>query len=156
MKNEQEGRTESQGDGWIQPGDIPTVEHAYDTERSVSSEEHLWSGGSREVDRGLGREFQNQTRYQAQPKMKEQSRFQKGMPLASLIMGALSVVSCSTGFVSFIFSILGILFSILSKEGKGPMDPRAKTGLILSCVGIGLKIIMILFVLFAMTVLMMA
>lgn len=65
-----------------------------------------------------------------------------GMALASLVMGIMSLVCCCCSWLGTPCGALGIIFALLSK-GDEPMSSQAKTGLILSIVGIALGVILI-------------
>lgn len=66
-----------------------------------------------------------------------------GMGVASLVMGIISLVCCS----SFIFSVLGIVFGIISLSRKKTNNGIAVAGVVLSAVSIiiGIVIICVLF-----------
>ena len=61
---------------------------------------------------------------------------------ASLVLGIISIVSilCCCPFV---FSAIGIVLALLSKGGEKVFRPRAKTGLILSIVGLVVSFVLI-------------
>ena len=63
---------------------------------------------------------------------------------AALVLGIISLVStfCCCPFV---FSALGIVLALLSKGAEKMLRPRAKTGLILSIVGMCVSVILIVF-----------
>ena len=68
------------------------------------------------------------------------------MSTAALVMGILSIpATCFCTVPGILFGVLGIIFSLLSRRG-GRMDSQAKTGLILSIIGIILTFIMILLI----------
>ncbi len=66
------------------------------------------------------------------------------MAVASLTMGILSLVSIITG-MSFVFGALGFLFALLARKEE-PMCGQAKTGLVLSIVGLIAGIALIIYV----------
>lgn len=63
---------------------------------------------------------------------------------ASFVLGIISLVSvlCCCPFV---FSGIGIVLALLSKGAEKTLRPRAKTGLILSIVGMGVSLILTIF-----------
>ncbi len=63
---------------------------------------------------------------------------------ASLVMGILSLVSILC-CCPFIFSAIGIVLALLSKGAESVLRPRAKTGLILSVVGMVVSVVLIAF-----------
>lgn len=65
-----------------------------------------------------------------------------GMALASLVMGIMSLVCCCCSWLGTPCGALGIIFALLSRSDE-PMSSQAKTGLILSIIGIALGVIMI-------------
>ncbi len=93
-----------------------------------------------------GGNYQNQTQYQAhyQTEYQSQGNNQSGMSVASLVMGILSLVACCCGWVGIVLGVLGIVFALMSRNDRQPMNGQAKAGLIMSCVGIGLNIICII------------
>lgn len=60
-------------------------------------------------------------------------------------MGILSLVMCCCSWIGLVLGILGIIFAIMSR-GDGEMCGQAKTGLILSIVGVAVNVILILIV----------
>lgn len=64
------------------------------------------------------------------------------MATASFVTGIISIFS-TLCCCPFVFSAIGITLALLSKGAKKVLSARAKTGLILSCVGIGVSVIMI-------------
>lgn len=73
-------------------------------------------------------------------------QFQQNRPLASasLFTGIVSLLSCCICLVSIPLACLSILFAILSRRREVPMLNSAKAGIILSCMGIALSLILIL------------
>ena len=63
---------------------------------------------------------------------------------ASFVLGIISLVSvlCCCPFV---FSAIGIILALLSKGAERELRPRAKTGLILSIVGMVVSVVIIAF-----------
>lgn len=59
---------------------------------------------------------------------------------AAFVLGIISLVS-TLCCCPFVFSAIGITLALLSKGAEQVFRPRAKTGLILSIVGIGVSII---------------
>ncbi len=55
---------------------------------------------------------------------------------ASMVMGILSLPLLCTGVLSIPAGALGILFSLLSKKGKNPLNPMAVLGMVFSIIGI--------------------
>ena len=65
-----------------------------------------------------------------------------GFASAALVMGVLSLVLCCCCYISIPLGGLGILFAILSKTSSQPMHGRAKSGLILSVIGLALTVLL--------------
>ena len=61
---------------------------------------------------------------------------------ASLVLGIISLVS-TLCCCPFIFSAIGIVLALLSKGAEQALRPRAKTGLILSIVGLAVSVVLI-------------
>ncbi len=63
---------------------------------------------------------------------------------ASFVMGIISLFSvlCCCPFV---FSAIGIVLALLSKGAEKVLRPKAKTGLILSIVGLGVSVVLMAF-----------
>ena len=61
---------------------------------------------------------------------------------AALVLGIISLVS-TLCCCPFIFSAIGIVLALLSKGAEKVLRPRAKTGLILSIVGLGVSVVLI-------------
>lgn len=61
---------------------------------------------------------------------------------AAFVLGIISLVS-TLCCCPFVFSAIGITLALLSKGAEKVLRPRAKTGLILSIVGIGVSIVII-------------
>ena len=66
----------------------------------------------------------------------------RGMAIAGLVMGILSIFSAFLPFVGLVFPILGIVFSILGRKSLS-LRAVATIGLILSVVGVVFSFIMI-------------
>ena len=64
----------------------------------------------------------------------------RGMSIAALVMGILSLICCCCGYLGIACGALGIIFALLSRQ-DGPMDSKAKTGLVLSGIGLALGLI---------------
>ena len=153
-------------DGWIQPGDITLAPAPSD----IQNAEPAWNSGSSQQlggQRGCnqnnqpggyansqpggyannqqGCNYQNQTQYHTQ--YQSHGEQQNGMAVISLVMGILSLVTCCCGWINLPLGILGIIFALISRNGKQSMDSQATAGLIMSCVSIGLYIISVIFIL---------
>ena len=63
---------------------------------------------------------------------------------AALVLGIISLVS-TLCCCPFIFSALGIVLALLSKGAEKMLRPRAKTGLILSIVGMCVSVVLVVF-----------
>lgn len=90
---------------------------------------------------GSGGAYQYQTQPQPAPE-------KNGMALASLVMGILSLICCCCGYAGIGFGALGIIFALLSRKEE-PMCGQAKTGLILSIIGLSITVLVIIVVIFA-------
>lgn len=60
---------------------------------------------------------------------------QNALATASLVMGILALLTCCCCYGGMIFGGLGIIFALLSR-GDGPLSGQAKTGMILSVIGL--------------------
>ncbi len=74
----------------------------------------------------------------------EQTRIGKpnAMAMASLILGALSVLSVLTVYYSVFFGSMGILFAVLSRGDSLKMPDKAVNGFIISAVSMSLSILL--------------
>ncbi len=70
------------------------------------------------------------------------------MAIASLVMGILSLLCCCCGYAGIGFGALGIIFALLSKKEE-PMCSQAKTGLILSIIGLVMTVVVVIFFIIA-------
>ena len=75
------------------------------------------------------------------PQNPYQSKHWEGMALASMILGMISLITCSCIYSSIICGALGIIFAVLSKGGETFMNSRARIGLALSAIGLALTIL---------------
>ncbi len=71
-----------------------------------------------------------------------------GFAIASLICGICSVCMCCAGPLAVIPGALSILFAILPYRKGEKKDSFSTTGIVLSCVGIALGILMTVYTLF--------
>ncbi len=78
---------------------------------------------------------------QQYPQYVEKNEDGKGMSIASLVLGILSV-SCCCG--SWIIAILGLVFGIISKKKQPDNNGMAVAGIVLSAIGIALSIFTII------------
>ncbi|MCH5296177.1 MAG: DUF4190 domain-containing protein [Ruminococcus sp.] len=83
-----------------------------------------------------GDQYNQNQPYQYQ-QYQEQPESGKNFAIASLVMGILSLVCCG----SFVFSILGIIFGVISKQRQKENNGMATAGLVLSIIAIALSII---------------
>ena len=63
---------------------------------------------------------------------------------AAFVLGIISLVS-TLCCCPFVFSALGIVLALLSKGAEKMLRPRAKTGLILSIVGMCVSVVLVVF-----------
>lgn len=66
-----------------------------------------------------------------------------GFSVASMICGIISIVLCCTGILSLPLGALGILFAVLSHRRGRSMPTMSLTGIILSCLGILMGLLML-------------
>ena len=59
-----------------------------------------------------------------------------GFANAALVCGVMSVMSCTIIYVTCFFGCMSILFALLSRQDSLKMPSKAKTGLIISIIGI--------------------
>ncbi|MBO4890286.1 MAG: DUF4190 domain-containing protein [Lachnospiraceae bacterium] len=78
------------------------------------------------------------------PQYNERERAADRLATASLILGIISLFS-TLCCCPFVFSAIGIVLALLSKGAEKVLRPRAKTGLILSAVGMGVSVILMVF-----------
>lgn len=83
------------------------------------------------------------TEYQS-ASSQEKKQPPNAMATASLVMGILALVTFCCCYGGMIFGGLGILFALLSR-GAGPLEGQAKTGMILSIIGLVLGIMTLAF-----------
>lgn len=74
-------------------------------------------------------------------------RHSQRMETLSLIMGVIALVTMCTVYPTLICGSLGIVFALLSRGGEFSMQSRAKVGLALSVVALGIIIAMIVYTL---------
>lgn len=74
-------------------------------------------------------------------------RHSQRMETLSLIMGVIALVTMCTVYPTLICGSLGIVFALLSRGGEFSMQSRAKVGLALSAVALGIIIAMIVYTL---------
>lgn len=67
------------------------------------------------------------------------------METASLFLGIIAISTICCVYSTLICGALGIVFALLSRGGEATLSPRAKTGLILSSIGLGLVILMLIY-----------
>lgn len=80
--------------------------------------------------------------YQQTPR--NQRRSQR-METASMALGTISAVSICMVYPSLICGALAIMFALLSRGGEMTFSPRAKTGLIIGSVSLGVIALMFLY-----------
>lgn len=66
-----------------------------------------------------------------------------GMASAALVLGIISIVTACCFYISIPLGALSILFAILSKEPSRPYLSQAKSGLILSIIGIAATLLLL-------------
>lgn len=64
---------------------------------------------------------------------------------ASIVLGAISVITFSSIYPAIIAGSLSILFAILSRKGRKPLHPLAKTGVIISIISLSLAVLLAVF-----------
>ena len=69
-----------------------------------------------------------------------------GWSVASLVMGLVSLFTCSFGWASIVFGVLAIIFAITSRVILGYFDGKCIGGLILGIFGTGFGVAMIIFI----------
>lgn len=74
-------------------------------------------------------------------------RHSQRMETLSLIMGVIALVTMCTVYPTLICGSLGIVFALLSRGGEFSMQSRAKVGLALSVVALGIIIAMVVYTL---------
>lgn len=67
------------------------------------------------------------------------------MENASFFLGILAVTTPCLVYTTLICGSLGILFALLSRGGEKTMTPKARTGLILGLVGLGILVCMVVY-----------
>ena len=78
------------------------------------------------------------------PQYNDREKAADRLATASLVLGIISLVS-TLCCCPFVFSAIGIVLALLSKGAEKAFRPRARTGLILSVVGMAVSIILIAF-----------
>ncbi|EKQ56030.1 MULTISPECIES: DUF4190 domain-containing protein [unclassified Clostridium] len=69
------------------------------------------------------------------------------LSVASLVLGIISLVfslSCCCTYVSIIFSVVGLVLGLISKDSKGKLNNLALAGIICSSIAIAIFIIMVI------------
>lgn len=64
-----------------------------------------------------------------------------GMALASMVLGIIALTTCGCIYSAMVCGALGIILALLSRGGEQTLDSRARTGLILSSIGLALTFI---------------
>lgn len=75
------------------------------------------------------------------------NRRSQNMETASLFLGIIAISTICCVYSTLICGALGIVFALLSRGGEMTFSPRAKTGLILSSIGLGIVAIMLIYTL---------
>ena len=75
--------------------------------------------------------------------IENKERAADSLATASFVLGIISIVSILC-CCPFIFSAIGIVLALLSKGGEEALRPRAKTGLILSIVGLVVSFVLVI------------
>ena len=78
----------------------------------------------------------------SQPIPQKQEVPGKGMAVASLVLGIVSILLC-LGFVAFLCGVIGLILSIVAMnkaKAVGMKNGMAVAGLVCSCIGVGLMI----------------
>ncbi len=63
------------------------------------------------------------------------------MAVASMVLGIISIVTCTCIYLSFICGALAIILAMLSRGGKMTFDDSAKAGLVLGIIGLSITVI---------------
>lgn len=74
-------------------------------------------------------------------------RRSRRMETLSLVMGIIALSTMCFVYPTFICGALGIVFALLSRGGELRMESRAKLGLILSSVSLGIIVLMFIYTL---------
>lgn len=72
----------------------------------------------------------------------QNNRRSQKMETTSFIFGILAVTTICLVYPTFIFGSLSIVFALLSRGGEMTLTPKARTGLLLGSVGLGIIILM--------------
>lgn len=78
------------------------------------------------------------------PEINSKERSADKFATASFVLGIISLFSVMC-CCPFVFSAIGIVLALLSKGASETLRPKAKTGLILSIVGIGVSLVITVF-----------
>ena len=146
------GAGQEEGEIWSEPVSEPQTEQEWQTSPELeedpgqeASREPEGSPGqkaSREPEGSSGQEASTEPETACRQPQEAVSFGNNGMALASLVMGIMSLVCCCCSWLGTPCGALGIIFALLSRSDE-PMSSQAKTGLILSIIGIALGVIMI-------------
>ena len=71
----------------------------------------------------------------------DRSNMKKGLGIASLVLGILSILCCSTGIFSLVFSVLAVIFAAIRIKVKS--DGFAIAGLVTGILGLIMSVIVI-------------
>lgn len=75
----------------------------------------------------------------------QNNRRSQKMETTSFIFGILAVTMICLVYPTFIFGSLSIVFALLSRGGEMTLTPKARTGLLLGSVGLGIIILMFVY-----------
>lgn len=75
----------------------------------------------------------------------ESKRRSKRMENAALILGVIAIATPCLVYPALICGALAIVFALLSRGGEHTLAPRAKIGLILGSIGLGIVLLMIIY-----------
>ncbi len=71
----------------------------------------------------------------------EQKKHSESMALASMILGGISLVTCSCIYISIVCGSLGVILGLLSRGGETSLHAFALTGVILSSIGLCMTLV---------------
>lgn len=69
------------------------------------------------------------------------------MERTALILGIIAIATPCLVYPSLICGALGIMFALLSRGGESKLTPRAKIGLTLSSIGLGIVLFLLIYTL---------
>lgn len=126
-------------------------QNGYSYGESQNSNQNSYSYGESQNNNQNGYSYgesqnNNQSNYQYNggqyPQYEEKPAGNKGMAIASLVVGIFAILCCCCSWLAAILGVVGILLAVFSKPKDGKMEGIAIGGLVCSIIGLVLGIIL--------------